>query len=236
MLNEANYYLATAAAQGILSRAVKIDVDGKWGSFTQSAYDQAPADLKKAVDVTVRTLAGSSVSDLRDYREAQRRLGNSRIKTLGKLSSSAEDVRRAITAYAEREGVPAQTALKIAWLESRFNPKATSPTGAKGVFQLTSIAIKDVAQRGGYQVRDPYDMIDNIVGGLKYLKIVSRDLGVSLSDAPKLYMGFNIGPTGAKYVLSGKPELAAKQIGQQAYGKPAVYAENLTKAVNSALA
>jgi soluble lytic murein transglycosylase-like protein len=230
-LNESTYYRSAAAAQAILSQSARIDVDGKWGRFSQSAYNSAPADARRAVDSVVRALSGATVKDLASYRDVQRRMGEAAAaKAVG-----TGNIQEMIKALALKEGVPSITALKIAKIESNFNPKAVSPTGAKGVYQLTTIAIKDVKQRGGgYVVKDAFDPVQNITGGLKYMKIVARDMDVGLNETAKLYMGFNIGPSGAKHVLAGKPELAAKQISQQAFGPPSVYAANLTKKVNLA--
>lgn len=232
-LTEPKYYLATSAAQGIMSGSAAISVDGKWGRYTQAAYDKSPADIQEAVRRVVRALADSRVEDLKAYRDSQRSIGSSMIAT----SQSTKSIRDLIIALSLKEGVPAETALKIAFLESRLNPKATSPTGAKGIFQLTGVAIRDVRERGGgFVVSDPYDPEQNVTGGLRYLKIVARDLGVSLTETAKIYMGFNIGPSGAKHVLAGRPELAAAQIRLQAYGAPSQYAVTLTRAVNNAQA
>lgn len=230
-MNESTYYRSAAAAQAILGQSVKIKVDGKWGKFSQSAYNSAPADTRRAVDTAVRALSGGTVADLASYRDIQRKMGEA---AFAKAAGSG-NIQEMIKALALKEGVPQITALKIAKIESNFNPKAVSPTGAKGVYQLTTIAIKDVKQRGGgYVVKDPFDPEQNITGGLKYMKIVARDMNVGLDETAKLYMGFNIGPSGAKHVLAGKPHLAAAQISQQAFGPPSVYAANLTKKVNLA--
>lgn len=233
MLNEATYYRATAAAQAIMAQKQSIQVDGKWGKFTQQTYDAASSDVRASVDKVVSALTGGGVAQLRMFRDAQRAAGTA---ATAKASASQQDVRKLIEAIAQKEGVPAATATRIAWLESRWRPDAVSPTGAKGVMQLTSIAIRDIAQRGGYQVTNPFDPVQNITGGVKYMKIVARDLGVPLTEAAKIYMGFNIGPSGAKNVMAGKPELAAKQISQQAYGKPEVYAKNVENAIRNAQA
>lgn len=43
---------------------------------------------------------------------------------------------RVIQAEEKRAGLPAGLLLRVAWQESRFNPNAVSPAGARGMFQL----------------------------------------------------------------------------------------------------
>lgn len=232
MISEDLYYRTIAAAQIVMNEEVPdIKPDGKWGSFTQATYEKISRGLRGKVDMVISAVSSGQVnaSGLRASRNAARNVVP--VSAVGN-----GDIRQLIAAIALKEGVPPVTALKIAYLESRFNPKAVSPTGAKGVFQLTSIAIKDIAQRGGFVVTDPFDPVQNITGGIKYIKIAARDIGARLDETAKVYMAFNIGPTGARHVLNGQPEKAAKQIRQQAYGPVNQYASNLTRKVEQALA
>lgn len=222
-------YVATAAAQLLMSRERPINADGKWGNFTQGVYAQISPGLRTLVDETVKRIAGVTPADLAVQRQTQKKAA-----TMTKVDRS--DMKALISRVAAEEGVPEEAALKIANLESRFNPNAVSPTGAKGLFQLTSIAVKDLAQRGGFVIA-PSDILDpekNARAGIKYMKLAARDVGARLDETAKIYMAFNIGPTGAKYVLKGQPELAEKQIRLQAYGPPQQYAARLTAAVQSA--
>lgn len=229
-ISTSTYAAASAAAQAVMARAgAPLLVDGKWGRYTQSAYDKSPVDVRAQVDLVVRQLTGGPVAGLAAYRGAEK--ATARAMT---TSARAGDMIALLTRVAMEEGVPVDTVLRIAWLESRFNPNAVSPTGATGLLQLTGVAVRDVSQRAGYTVIDRKNPEQNARGGVKYMKLVARDLGVPLSDAAAVYMGFNIGPTGARLVLSGQPERAAKQINQQAYGPPSVYASNLRAAVAGA--
>lgn len=231
MITEGIYYRAVSAAQIALAAEIPdLRPDGKWGNFTESAYQKASPSLRKKVDSIIRVLTdGGTPEDLRAYRRKQ--------KTTALIASGNSDIKSIIIAAANEEGVPVTTALKIAKLESNFNPRAVSPTGAKGLFQMTSIATKDVQQRMGYSLKDPFDPRDNARAGMKYIKLVARDLGARLDETAKIYMGFNIGPAGAKAVMTGQPEKVAKLIKLQAYGKqgPERYAANLQHAVENAL-
>jgi soluble lytic murein transglycosylase-like protein len=54
--------------------------------------------------------------------------------------------------------------LAVARVESAFDPLARSPKNAQGLMQL----IPETAQR--FNVRDPFDMVDNLRGGMAYLR------------------------------------------------------------------
>lgn len=237
MLSEAAYYRSVAIAQLLLS-AERSDLqpDGKWGRYTDSVYrDVSPALRARVDDALARLAPPTTASALRDFRNAQRPKSSDSSRAPKGPSPGVEAVKAVIRRVAAEEGVPAKTALTIANLESRFNAMARSPTGATGVMQLTQIAIDDVAKRANYVVSDRYDLEQNVRGGIKYMKIVARDMGVRLDQTAELYMGFNIGPTGAKFVLTGQPQRAANQISKQRYGKrgPEFYAADLRRAVTA---
>lgn len=229
-MNDSTYYLATAAAQAVMGKDSGLKVDGIWGTKTEDTYRRADEATKANVASVVRALAKSTVEELKVFRDSQRSVGRAVIVTAG------NDLKKLIQGYALEEGVPYETAMKIFKLESNFDPKARNrATGAAGLGQLMPIAIADIRQRAGYTVTDPYDVHQNIVGSLKYMKLVARDMGVSLTETAKVYMGYNIGPTGAKTVYAGQPEKVARLIAGQAYGPdPKSYQAKLETAVRAA--
>lgn len=233
---------AAAIGQTVLKQygATDLQVDGNWGTFTQRAYEKSTPAAKSAL-ADVLSAIGWSVEQLSQQREMNRFRGSQaaqngdlvgRSRKWGDADADTQNkLREMIIAAALRLGVPQRTALTIAHIESGFNPSAVSPTGAIGPFQITSIAQRDVAARGGFS-GDRRKLSDNIEIGIRYMKIVARELGVPLDDVSSIYMGFNIGPSGARAVRAGKPQDAASVIAKQAFGPPAKYADNLRAKVN----
>lgn len=86
-------------------------------------------------------------------------------------------------------GVNSALVKAVIQAESRFNPLAVSPVGAKGLMQLMPIIAKE------YGALNPLDAKQNVFAGVKYLShLLDRYNGnVSLALA-----GYNAGPTAVK--------------------------------------
>ncbi|KKU03026.1 MAG: Lytic transglycosylase2C catalytic [Candidatus Amesbacteria bacterium GW2011_GWB1_47_26] len=80
-----------------------------------------------------------------------------------------ETIEKKIVGKAQTLGLDPELMLRIAKRESQFNPRATSPKGAKGIYQLTDITIKQI-EKLGFVISDPYDIDQNITGGMMYFK------------------------------------------------------------------
>lgn len=96
------------------------------------------------------------------------------------------DVVQLITATAQRYGVDPRLAMEVAIAESNLNPNvAPSAAGAIGLMQL----MPATAAKWGV---DPYDLEDNIKGGILELRsLLSQFAG----DVAKALGGYNWGPT-----------------------------------------
>lgn len=70
---------------------------------------------------------------------------------------------------AKQYGFESKMMLRLAKRESQFNPNVTSYAGAKGLFQLTEITVKQIKDLG-FDVSDPYDIDQNIEGAFIYFE------------------------------------------------------------------
>lgn len=71
----------------------------------------------------------------------------------------------------------AELTLSIIAVESGFDPKATSSAGAKGLMQLTPIAVEDVKQNMFWCVPegfDYYNSMDNVQVGMCYIQLIKE--------------------------------------------------------------
>lgn len=89
-----------------------------------------------------------------------------------------------ITATAARYGVDPRLALAVARAESGFNQAARSPVGAIGVFQLMPATAKWLGV-------DPYNVEQNIEGGIRYLSQLLAQYG---NDVNRALAAYNWGP------------------------------------------
>lgn len=102
------------------------------------------------------------------------------------LTDEQLEVAQKIIAEAERQGVNPDVVLPMAFIESKFNQKAVSPKKAIGVMQLLEGTAKDMGV-------DPYDLDDNIRGGVKYIKQLMESKTVD-HDPARLIAAYHDGP------------------------------------------
>jgi len=77
---------------------------------------------------------------------------------------SGEAYREIITRAALQHGIHPDLVYALAAVESNFNPRAVSEKGALGLMQL----MPETATRFG--VVDPFNPVDNVLGGVRYLR------------------------------------------------------------------
>lgn len=80
------------------------------------------------------------------------------------------ETKEKIERVARAIGLDPVWAVSIAMVESSLGDRQKSPTGAKGVFQMTSIAMKDLLQE---MVKQDDDIID-IACGLSFLHLLLK--------------------------------------------------------------
>jgi len=81
---------------------------------------------------------------------------------------SYRQARRIASASSNRTGVSPELILAVIHHESRFSPCAISSSGAQGLMQLKPATAWEVG------VKDPFDPVDNIGGGTRYLGYLLR--------------------------------------------------------------
>lgn len=90
-----------------------------------------------------------------------------------------------IFAAAEKYGLAASLLKAVMAAESNFDPRAVSDKGACGLMQLMPGTARDLL------VDDPYDPVQNIDGGARYLRQLHDQFG---NDLVKVLAAYNAGP------------------------------------------
>lgn len=131
---------------------------------------------------------------------------NTKIQELGSTNSvtatsSKSQILDMITKISEKHGVDDKLVKALIRQESGFNPKATSKSGAMGLMQLMPATAK------GLGVQDAYNPVQNVEGGVKYLKSMLNRYNGNIILALAAY---NAGP-GAVDKYSGVPPYAETQ-------------------------
>lgn len=97
---------------------------------------------------------------------------------------TADQIRALIVSTAQTYGLDPNLALAVAQRESGFNQNARGTSGEIGVFQLMPATAADLGV-------DPYDVVQNIQGGVRYLKQMLNLFG---GDVSKALAAYNAGP------------------------------------------
>ena len=105
-----------------------------------------------------------------------------------KFSSGNSKIDSLVDRYARIYSLDANIMLAQLWQESRFNPVAVSPKGAKGIAQF----MPATARRFG--ITDPFDIEQSIRGQAKYMRFLLDKFG----DYALALAGYNAGEGNVK--------------------------------------
>ena len=119
------------------------------------------------------------------------RLSGKRVRTSAALAIPASGNRGHVVALiksqAPRYGVPTWFALRIAKIESGFNPRARGAAGEYGVFQLKCATAKGIGFRGS--CGSLLNAATNVQFGLKHLSLAVRGSNGNLKMAASKHNG-----------------------------------------------
>jgi membrane-bound lytic murein transglycosylase F len=91
---------------------------------------------------------------------------------------------------ARQEGIDWALLAAISYQESHWNPKATSPTGVRGMMMLTKITAKEM------NVADRLDARQSLIGGTRYLTKLKRRLPKDIEEPDRTWLAlaaYNVG-------------------------------------------
>ena len=174
-----------------------ISVNEKQAPQEEKVLETIPAAIEKATD----TIEATAATSLPDATDSEIMLPIPEILTNKNNSDKADETgllakfENLIFDAASKFGLNPALLKAVIVHESGGNPKAVSRDGAKGLMQL----IDSTAKMMG--VTDPFNPIENIMGGAKYLSQLMSRFG---GDIDKAIASYNAGP-GAVEKFNGIP-------------------------------
>ncbi|HUT76834.1 MAG TPA: lytic transglycosylase domain-containing protein, partial [Polyangia bacterium] len=152
-----------------------------------------PRETARVTDSAKRTdsTVAAEARDATLGRRGEWRLTSEKVQTVAPLVREA----------ARKNDLPEDLVFGIIWVESRFNPEAVSPVGARGLMQLMPQTAKYLAELIGWKGRhDAFEPEFNIAAGSFYIaKLIDQFDG----DVDLALAAYNAGPTKIRRWLTG---------------------------------
>ena len=111
--------------------------------------------------------------------------------------------------YAQANSLPPEFVREVIRAESGGLEHAQSSKNAKGLMQLTPIAIEEVRRKKGIPEGDPFDADYNIRVGTAYLRILMTQFD---GDAWLALAAYSMGPTRLREARQTNPALSGREI------------------------
>lgn len=106
-----------------------------------------------------------------------------------------------VASAADEFGLDRSLVKSVVWAESRFDPKATSHKGAKGLMQIMPETFDMCAASLGLSNADIYDVETSLRCGCYYLSLMLDRFGGNVTAA---LMAYNAGENNARKFLDGE--------------------------------
>lgn len=150
------------------------------------------------------------------------------------------EVMTLLSEYAQRKNIDENFLVTVCRLESRFDPLAESHTGAIGLMQLTTAAIRHYnSVHGTSHIRlNAFDPDLNLTIATWYIGWISDQLGVdpvvmSPKDMARVYAAYNVGLSTVRRLDAGNFSAASRLVSLQApvlsKDGPEGYLDNVVK-------
>jgi soluble lytic murein transglycosylase-like protein len=150
----------------------------------QAIMEETAAAIGKLIQ-EAEQLAQQLEKSMRELEQQGQQLQNQVGKTAAAISPQRAKIRQVIERLAPEYGLDPRLVEAVVKQESNFDPRAVSKAGAQGLMQL----MPPTARAMG--VTDPFDIEQNLRGGMKYLAQLLKQFN---GDMEKALAAYNAGP------------------------------------------